>query len=140
MADKKRFIAPRGPHRGAEKAPTLFLFEKKKKKKSFSFFSPASTSKRSECRSWKRSAACCCLPSAQLLFAIELYGDGNVKVRRHTALRPRAVAIMGVEGFFLNGNNSARGGGGGETLIWELGGLVELHRGRTSRTEAPQVG
>lgn len=85
MVDKKRFIAPRGPPWGAEKTSLWLASFLGKKNKTFLFFSffflifKALWMPFSEAISRLLLST---LPLARLLFAIELYDDGAVKVQR----------------------------------------------------------
>lgn len=109
MVDKKRFLAPRGPPWGAEKASLWLSSLLKKKKKSIFFifyFILFFISKHFKAL-WMpfleaiSRVLLSALPLARLLFAIELYDDGNVKVQRRIVPRPVPLPLW--EGGFLKG-------------------------------------
>lgn len=137
MVDKKRFIAPRGPRWSAEKNP-LWLSSSLKKKFIFIIFlfflHHLQHALNAVLRSDQPPVAMRAAFGSGSCLSIEPYDDGNVKVQRRNRAETRALTITG--GGIFKGWIIA--GGGGKTMIWEHGGLVELRRGRTSGTEMPQ--
>lgn len=101
MADKKRFLAPRGPPGGAEKASLWLSSLLKKKKEVFFFLFFISKHFKALWMPFLEAISrllLSALPLAQLLFAIELYDDGNVKVQRRIVPRPVPLPLW-EEGF-----------------------------------------